>query len=132
MEILIIGTEPPCVRCQRAFKLANEVARALTAEIAVKKLVFNSEEAKKFGKITEFHQLEKLTEVSHDRAKISKLAHQDYTKELDDALVPAKDKAREMGYLLTPVVVINGQVKSAGFVPSKEQIQEWVENELLR
>lgn len=44
--------------------------------------------------------------------------------------MPYKDKAEEMGYLMTPVLVVNGQVKAMGFVPDKEKIREWVETEL--
>jgi protein-disulfide isomerase len=132
MEILIIGTEPPCVRCQRTFKLANEVAQQLGAGIKVKKAILDSEEAKKYGKVTDFHWLERVAKVkvTDDREKLHRLAHQDWTKELDDALRPAKEKAEEMGYLLTPVLVINGQVKSTGFVPDEEQIRDWIESEL--
>jgi len=132
MEVIIIGTEPPCVRCQRVFNLAKEVAQQLEPEINVRKVFFDSEEARQYGKITEFHKIVKVAEVPHDRDKIRKLAHQEWTKELDNELKPIKDKAEEMGYLLTPVLVINGQVKSAGFVPSKEQIRNWIESEIKR
>ena len=45
MEIVVIGTEPPCVRCLTTFKRAQEVARQLPLEIEVKKIAIHSEEA---------------------------------------------------------------------------------------
>ena len=53
-------------------------------------------------------------------------------KELETVLQPIKAKARELGYLMTPVLVVNGQVESIGYVPSKEEIQGWIEIESRR
>jgi hypothetical protein len=33
---------------------------------------------------------------------------------------------------MTPVLVINAQVKASGYVPKKEKIREWVKSELKR
>jgi hypothetical protein len=53
-------------------------------------------------------------------------------KEIQEKLTPISKKAEEKGYLMTPVLVINGQVKANGYVPSKEKIREWVKSELKR
>jgi ethanolamine ammonia-lyase small subunit len=50
-------------------------------------------------------------------------------KELEKVLAPVKEKAKELGYLMTPVLVIDGQVKSMDYVPSKEEIKAWIEIE---
>jgi thiol-disulfide isomerase/thioredoxin len=132
MEILVIGTEPPCVRCQRAFQLAEEVAQQLAVDIKVRKISFNSEEAKKYGKVVTGHDIAvqaKMTVDTADRGEMQRLV-QVWSKELDDKLMPYKEKAEEMGYLMTPVLLMNGKVKAMGFVPDKEQILEWAESEL--
>ena len=132
MEILVIGTEPPCVRCQRVFQLAEEVAQQLAAEIKVRKIPLSSEEAKKYGKVVTASDIVKqgnITVDTADREKIQKLV-QVWSKELDNELMRFKEKAEEMGYLMTPVLLIDGRVKAMGFVPDKEQILEWAESEL--
>ena len=132
MEILVIGTEPPCVRCQRVFQLAEEVAQQLAAEIKVRKIPLSSEEAKKYGKVVTASDIVKQSNITvdtADREKIQKLV-QVWSKELDNELMRFKEKAEEMGYLMTPVLLIDGRVKAMGFVPDKEQILEWAESEL--
>ena len=53
-------------------------------------------------------------------------------KELQKVLTPIEDKAKELGYLMTPVLVVNDRVKSMGYVPAKEEIQGWIEIESRR
>jgi len=52
------------------------------------------------------------------------------TPKQQEKLTPPVKKAEEKGYLMTPVLIINGQVKATGYVPRKEKIQEWVKSEL--
>jgi hypothetical protein len=40
---------------------------------------------------------------------------------LDELLMPLAKKAGEMGFLITPVVVIDGKVAFMGYVPSREK-----------
>jgi uncharacterized protein (UPF0297 family) len=51
-------------------------------------------------------------------------------QEIQEKLTPLTKKAEEKGYLMTPVLIINGQVKASGYVPKKEKIREWVKSEL--
>ena len=53
-------------------------------------------------------------------------------KELEIVLEPIKEKAKELGYLMTPVLIINDEVKAADYVPSKEEIRAYVEIELKK
>jgi len=48
-------------------------------------------------------------------------------------LDPIKDIERitELGILTSPAVVVNGKVKFAGVVPTKEKIRKTIEEELL-
>jgi hypothetical protein len=148
MEIVVIGTEPPCVRCQTTFNRAREVARQVSGDIEVKKIAIHSKEAERYGKVEGGHtiaevgnikpdaegmkrvlgELDRLTgdEKKHEKEIDAKL------KELEQVLSPVKTKARELGYLMTPVLVVNGQVKSMDYVPSKEEIRGWLEIELRR
>ena len=145
MEILVIGTEPPCIRCHTTFKRAKEVARQFSQDIEVKKAAIHTEEAEKYGNVEAGHGIGEAANIKPDVESMGKLlreleelkADEDKNEELIDArlkdlekvLTPIKEKAKEMGFLMTPVLVINGQVKSMDYVPSKEEIRAWIEIE---
>ena len=148
MEILVIGTNPPCIRCQTTFKRAQEIARKFPIPIEVRKVDIHSEEAEKYGKVEGGHDIAEAGKVKPDienmrrlLGEINQLAVDEEKneslidtklKELEKVLQPVKNKAKELGYLMTPVMVINGQVKSMDYVPSKEEIQAWIELEMRR
>jgi len=143
MEIIVIGTEPPCIRCHTTFKRASEVSEQFSQEIVVRKIAIHSAEAEKYGKVEAGHGIQEASNVKPNFEKMVKLLkeldelklNEDENESLIDArlkdleavLAPVKEKAREMGYLMTPVLVIDGQVKSMDYVPSKEEIKAWIE-----
>jgi hypothetical protein len=146
MEIVVIGTEPPCIRCLTTFKRAKEVAQQFPGEIEVRKIAIHTEEAAKYGRVESGHTLSEVTrikpdverlkaisgeinELSKDEAKNGGLIEAKF-KELDMVLQPIKEKSQEMGYLMTPVLVINGQVKCMDHVPDQEAIRAWVNIEM--
>lgn len=146
MEILVIGTEPPCIRCLTTFKRAKEVAQQFPGQVEVRKIAMQSEEAAKYGKIGSGGSLGEVTQIkpdgeklrtisseisdlSKDEAKNASLIEEKF-KELDRVLQPIKEKSQKMGYLMTPVLVINGQVKCMDHVPEKETIHAWVNLEM--
>jgi len=148
LEIIVIGTEPPCIRCATTYKRAQEVARQYPDDIKVKKLAIHSEEAARYGKVESGHGISEagkvkqdiegmkrvmgeINELVRDEARNEKLIDAKL-KELDQVLSPVKEKARELGYLMTPVLLVNDQVKSMDYVPSKEEIQAWIEIERRR
>jgi len=146
MEIVVIGTEPPCIRCHTTFKRAKEVAQQFPQKIDVKKVAIHTKEAEKYGKVEGGHVIGEVGKVKPDIESMKKLIGEleilkaneakneklidANLKELEKALAPVKDKAKELGYLMTPVLVVNGQVKSMDYVPSKEEIKAWIEIEL--
>jgi hypothetical protein len=148
MEIVVIGTEPPCVRCLTTFNRAKELARQFPGEIEVKKVAIHSAESEKYGKVESGHGIAEAGNIKPDTESMGRLlreieeltAYEEKNeslieaklKELEKILNPLKDKAKELGYLMTPVLVVNGQVKSMNHVPSKEEIQGWIEIELRR
>lgn len=147
MNIVVIGTDPPCIRCHTTFKRAKEVAGQFSG-IEVRKIVIHSEEAEKYGKVESGHEIEEVSKVKPDKENMKRLlgeleelkADEDKNeslidaklKELEGTIQPIKDKAKELGYLMTPVLVVNDQVKSMDYVPSKEEIRGWIEIELRR
>ena len=146
-EILVIGPEPPCVRCLNTHKFAKDIAQQFPGEtIEVRRIFSHSEEAQKYGKVEGGHAIAKREQVKADVNKLLKLVGQidelerdeesneglieAKLSEVDTELAPLIQKAEEIGSLMTPVLIINGKVKSMGYVPRKEQIREWIESEL--
>jgi hypothetical protein len=148
MEIVVIGTEPPCIRCNTTFRRAEEVAGQFSKKIEVKKLAIHTKEAEKYGKVEGGHEISEVSKVRPDFEKMIKLLREldelkadeakneslidARLKDLEKVLAPVKEKAKELGYLMTPVLVINGEVKSMDYVPSKEEIRAWIEIELKK
>ena len=148
MEIVVIGTEPPCIRCHTTFKRAREVAAQFSEDIEVKKAAIHTEEAEKFGNAEAGHGISEAGNITPDYENMGRLMREldelkkdedkneglidAKLKELEVILEPIKAKARELGYLMTPVLAVNGQVKSMDYVPSKEEIRAWIEIELKK
>ena len=148
MEIVVIGTEPPCIRCHTTLKRAKEVAEQFPERIDVRRIGLHSEEARKYGRVMEGPEVEKVGNVKPDLDRLHKLlaeldelkANEEKNeslidtklKELQQVIKPVEDKARELGILMTPVFVVNGKVKSMGYPPSKDEIRGWIEIELRR
>lgn len=146
MEILVIGPEHPCIRCLTTFKYATEIAKEFPGKVEARKIFTTSEEAKKYGRPEGGYEISQIEKVDHDEEGIKRLMKEidelkkeeeknwglieAKMKEIQEKLTPISKKAEEKGYLMTPVLVINGQVKASGYVPSKEKIREWVKREL--
>ena len=146
MEIVVIGTEPPCIRCHTTYKRAKEIAQQLSQDIEVKKAAIHTEEADKYGKVEAGHGISEAGNLKPDIENMGKLMREleelkadeekneilidAKLKDLEKVLAPVKEKAKELGFLMTPVLIVNGQVKSADYVPSKEEIRAWIEIEL--
>jgi hypothetical protein len=145
MEIVVIGTEPPCIRCNTTFRRAEEVARRFPQKIEVKKIAIHTKEAEKYGKVEGGHVIGEVGKVKPDFEKMKQLLGEldvlkadevknerlidARLKDLEKVLAPVKEKAKELGFLMTPVLVVNGKVKSMDYVPSKEEIKAWIEIE---
>lgn len=144
LEIFIIGPEPLCIRCLTTLKRAREVAQQYP-EVTVNKLSTDAAEAQKYGRVAGGHVIAKAEKVEHNHHRIEELRGQiegpenevrdgalveTAMSEIEKELTPVKEKARERGYLMTPVVIVNGKVKSAGEIPKKEEIEAWVQEAL--
>lgn len=156
-RILVIGTEPPCPRCSLLGMLVTEKVRRMGIEAEVRHLSYTDEESVKFAKsiglepgtakdvakrINEEIDKEKLAEllkgdvrdeVSSDEGDpedgciCNAFSSCNWSYELDEFLRPYENRAKEAGILMTPVLIINGELKHSGSVPDIEKINEWME-----
>ncbi|MDJ0830829.1 MAG: thioredoxin family protein [Desulfobacterales bacterium] len=149
-EIWIIGTDPPCPRCDYLTRMTHTVVNESGHVIKVKHLSYTDVEAKDLAhslgltpgtaknvaqKVTvdiDWEQVYRL--IDHppisDTASTANAccgtASAKWTPELDDALRPCEQAAAAAGILMTPVLVVGGQVKHQGSVPTISQVRQWV------
>jgi len=123
MKITVIGVVPPCPRCKHIYDLAVEVASELGIEVEMKKIAYDAEEAQKYGKVGTAYHIAEWANMEVDWSKIREIISEDWSKELDDFLMPCTKKAEEKGWLMTPVLLIDGKVAFMGYVPGKEDIK---------
>jgi len=156
-KIVVIGTVPPCPRCSLLGMLVAEKVRRMGIEAEIRHLSYTDEESEKFAKsiglepgtakdvakrINEEIDKEKLAEllkgdgrdeVNSDESDpgesciCNAFSSCNWSYELDEFLRPYENRAKEAGILMTPVLIINGELKHSGSVPDIEKINEWIE-----
>jgi len=132
MKITIIGVVPPCPRCQRIYDLTCEVINELGINAPVRKIAFDSDEAKTYGRTGTAHDIAEWANIKITWEKIWSMAAEGWSKELDQALMPCKEKADAEGWLMTPVLLIDGQVAFTGYVPAKEDIKKSISRQIKK
>ena len=117
MKITIIGTEPPCPRCQETYTRVRQVIQEMDPTISIKKIAYSSPEAQSYGKVGSAHEIADWAKINVDWDKVREVASKGWTQELDDLFMPLKEKSEQAGWLMTPVVLINDKVVHCGCVP---------------
>jgi hypothetical protein len=128
MKITVIGVVPPCPRCQRIYDLALEAAEELGMPVEMKKLAYDMDEAQKYGKVGTAHDVAEWAEMEIDWSRIRSIVTEGWSKELDEVMMPCARKAEEQGWLMTPVLILDGKVAFMGYVPEKEDIKAAMRN----
>jgi hypothetical protein len=146
IDVLVIGTEPPCPRCDLVTQLITESANSI-GHIKFRHCTFDSAEAQEFGRKKKYKigtakhvseagdidiDWDAVHEVIDDEKIQNKLSYRAadlWTPELDKLLEPCQRVAESVSYYMTPIIVINGNVKHHGSVPSRDQIEHWLKEE---
>jgi len=124
MEIIIIGTEPPCSRCRETYERVKTVAKEIASQASIRKIVYSSEEAQRFGKVGTGHEVAGWAGLEINWDEVRKLASGEWTQALDNFLMPLADEAKRQGWLMTPVVLINNKIVHCGSVPELNVLRE--------
>ncbi len=146
-EILIIGVDPPCPRCDLTRQRVERLVDDMDLSVNVRHLVYNDPEALQFAESigkgfgTAKHVADKAginigpNKVQFEKKNVQVLP-EDFDKidgparrwspEMDEALRPYQLKAESVGMLMTPILVVFGEMKHYGSVPSIEQIRSWL------
>jgi len=145
-NILIIGTEPPCPRCGLITKVVTSKVKELNINAEIRHLAYTDLESKAFAKsigletgtakdvANRLHveiNREQLSQIVQNKTQNPDCEFKEYNDrnwcaELDEFLRPFELKAREVGILMTPILVINGEVKHQGSVPGMQKITGWL------
>ena len=146
-EILIIGVDPPCPRCDLTRQRVERLVDEMDLSVRVRHLTYNDPKAREFadsiGKEfgTAKHVAEKAgidmgmikiqltAKGGHNRPEAFDRIDgpaREWTPEMDEKLRPFQVKAASTGMLMTPILIINGEVRHHGSVPSVEQIRSWL------
>lgn len=150
-SILVVGTDPPCARCGLLAGLMEELARRREEPFEVRHIDYESGEARKIAAslglvpgtakdvaraMGETIELPSNEEIS-ERGRHMKLLETDpqlmYLEEtirevwvVDQLLRKYELAARDLGILMTPVLMIDNQVYHSGSVPPVEQLERWI------
>jgi hypothetical protein len=146
-DVWIIGVDPPCPRCSLTKQRVERLAGELGLAVALRDLAYSDPEARSFARSigkelgTAKHVAEKAgLDVDWDR--VSAIVKNPPTRppdfdqvtgparrwspEMDEALRPCQEGADSVGMLMTPIVIVDGEVKHHGSAPSLEQLRAWL------
>jgi len=143
-EIVVIGTEPPCPRCRQLTDVVSAKVKELGLDARVTHWTFTDEVAQQFARLLGLEpgtagMVAKKLGLAIDHGKKARPNYEsefnaeyddynygDWTHELDELLRPFELQAKESGVLMTPVLIIDGEVKHAGSVPRMGALLEWL------
>ena len=151
-EILIIGTDPPCPRCDYLNQMIVDIVNDLHLSVPVRHVGYTNDEAHQLAKaeglvpgtakevakrlgiamdwpaILNMIDAAGLTESSSEQPQCCPSAAARWTPELDDALRPCEVQALEAGIMMTPVLIINGKSVHQGSVPDADQTRNLIKS----
>lgn len=150
-KILIIGTVPPCPRCKLLTEIVTKLAANIELSAEIRHISYESEEAseiagrfglkpgtakdvaKIIGKDVRLEDMPKASQMP-DPESLKNLdsvlkEYETLFKEvdiLDNWLRPFEHQSKDAGILMTPVLIIDEEIKHNGSVPDPVQIEKWL------
>lgn len=145
-SIVVIGTNPPCPRCQLVSNIISAKVKEMGIEAECSHISYTSDEAKKYSekyglipgtakdvakKINQEIDFGTFARLIKDFKQDSDSEYFKYNDccwsiEMDNLLTSFQEKAVQTGVMMTPVLIINGEVKHQGSVPEIKKIDEWL------
>ncbi len=149
-KIVVIGTQPPCPRCKLLTEIVTQKAEQMGLNAKISHIAYTSQEAadiasdaglvpgtakdvaKKAGIEINWGAEVEISQAYHDQIKDLEQNLKPYEqlfKEvaiLDNTLRPFENMAKTLGIMMTPVLIINGEIKHQGSVPWVSDIEKWL------
>jgi len=151
-EIWVIGTNPPCPRCDYLSHMLHELVTELDLPLRIRHLAYTDTEAVEFARSLGLEpgtakEVAARAGIDMDWDGIYRLIEQSgeplsdsgtetccpagpgakWTPELDEALRPCEEKAAGVGIMMTPVLILAGRMVHQGSVPSRDQVRSRLE-----
>lgn len=142
IDIEIIGTEPPCPRCDMLDVLVRRAA-APDVKITIHHYAYDSLFSQQLGKklgckvgtakhvahaagiVINWDAVYSLIDEKRSSLAPDARPAEAWTPELDEILRPCQEASESAGYLMTPVLLIDGKIMHHGDVPSGKQVTSW-------
>lgn len=148
--IIIIGTLPPCPRCDLLTKIVTKKAELMKVDAEIRHIAYTSDEARQYASAVGLESgtakdVTKKAGIEIDWSEMIKIHKSDIEQSedpdpslkqfeklfekvtiLDKRLRPYENMAKEIGIMMTPVLIINGEIKHQGSVPEVIKIEEWL------
>lgn len=148
-DILVIGTDPQCPRCKLLSNIMGDMNERYGWAASVRHCAFDTDEAQSVAKelglwANTAKEVAILSDKPMDKERINKLCSEvtmdpssewaelndcNWSQALDDEIRPYQEVAREVGILMTPILVVDGQVLWEGSVPDRKKLYELLELE---
>ena len=144
--IAIIGVDPPCSRCKLLGNVIDAKVKEMKIDAHVNHWVYTDTEAIEFAQsiglttgtaknvaiaFNEVIDSNQLNAIITNKelalhTEFGEYNNCNWSPDLDEFLRPFQLRAKEAGILMTPVLIINGEVKHQGSVPALSKINEWL------
>lgn len=147
IEVKIIGTDPPCPRCAIVGCLVSEAASELCIPVSIDHVSYETEQAVRIGKgidmlVGTAKHVASAANLTVDWPAVHRIIENPssqqhlcrnpegiaskWSPELDEMLRPCEETAFAAGILMTPVLIIGGEILHSGSVPTREQVRDWL------
>ncbi len=151
-EVWIIGTVPPCPRCDYLARMVQDVIGELELRIPVRHMSYTDQEACSYAASLGLEpgtakDVARKASIDIDWGRVNALADGDGPKDAspqegtccptaaalwspisDELLRPCEIKARDVGILMTPVLVVDGRCVHQGSVPDRKHVVKWIQS----
>jgi len=145
-SIIVIGTEPSCPRCQLLKNIIKSKLVELEIDATYRHMAYSTDES---AAVARKHGLspgtaKTVAEVLHEKIDPDAFTTllNNYTPDpdspyacyndcswsiqMDELLRPLELKAKKAGIMMTPVLIINGEIVHQGSVPEIDLIDQWL------
>jgi protein-disulfide isomerase len=148
--IWIIGTDPPCPRCDYLTRMVQDIVATEEVAAPVRHVAYTEERAKQFAASLGLEpgtakDVARKAAVPMDWDRVYALiedagtgaaadrepeccptAAAKWSPQLDEALRPCQQAAPKAGILMTPVLVVAGRLVHQGSVPERDRVASWI------
>jgi hypothetical protein len=84
--------------------------------------------SKRIGKVIESEKISRLIQnyELQENKEYENFNDSNWSYELDEFLRPFEQEAKSVGILMTPILIINGELKHNGSLPRIKRLEEWI------